>query len=378
MAILFFLEQHMSIPLSLALSAALVVAGCTLPTKAHDEMPSRESPLGELRGMSFVSWDRDGYGSADALHSLERIKGIGATWIAVTPTWYVSGLTASSISPDYVRSPSDEAVLSAIRSAQRLGLRVFLKPHVDVADGRWRGLIAPEDIEGWFRSYRLFLEHYAAIARDARVELLTVGVELKSLSGLPFRQQWVSLIDDVRRTFGGKLTYAANFDEYRAVSFWRELDLVGIDGFFPLSSAAGGKETEIVFGWQSWLADISGWLLVDSGVAGKPVMFSEIGYASQPGCAVEPWRKEPAGRVDEEEQAHAYAAALKVLKRQQWLAGMLWWNWPAEGAAEIYRNDYTPEGKKAEAVLLTAWRARPVLFAAGAGRIEMSDKNQGD
>ncbi len=46
--------------------------------------------------------------------------------------------------------------------------------------------------------------------------------------------EWKELIADARTVFSGRMTYAANFDEYFDVSWWRYLDMVGINAYFPL------------------------------------------------------------------------------------------------------------------------------------------------
>ena len=48
--------------------------------------------------------------------------------------------------------------------AQELGFDEWLKPHVDVKDGSFRGEIQPDDRTAWFGSYRAMIEHYADLA----------------------------------------------------------------------------------------------------------------------------------------------------------------------------------------------------------------------
>ena len=62
-------------------------------------------------------------------------------------------------------SPSDELVMAAIREAHRLGLRVMLRPYIDVKDGSWRADITPSDVNAWFANYTAFINHYLDIAK---------------------------------------------------------------------------------------------------------------------------------------------------------------------------------------------------------------------
>src|SRR4029453_16228423 len=47
--------------------------------------------------------------------------------------------------PPRSRSNDDDAVRRAIAELHGLGLKVMLKPHVDVEDGTWRAQITPTD-----------------------------------------------------------------------------------------------------------------------------------------------------------------------------------------------------------------------------------------
>jgi hypothetical protein len=50
---------------------------------------------------------------------------------------------------------------------------------------------------------------------------------------------WRRRIADVRRVYSGKLTYAVNWHrEVEEVSFWDALDPIGVQGYFPLATAA--------------------------------------------------------------------------------------------------------------------------------------------
>jgi hypothetical protein len=51
----------------------------------------------------------------------------------------------------------------------------------------------------------------------------------------------VTIDCEIRKIYTGKLTYAANWDDFDKVPFWKELDYIGIDAYFPLSDAATTK-----------------------------------------------------------------------------------------------------------------------------------------
>ena len=105
---------------------------------------------------------------------------------------------------------------------------------------------------------------------------------------------WVRLIENTRRLYSGRLTYAANFDNYRNVGFWPQLDLIGINSYFPLrgnrSQAANPDEQPAHFAgrWEEILAEIR-LFKQRQGLDGTPFLFTELGYTFRRHSTVEPW-----------------------------------------------------------------------------------------
>jgi len=105
---------------------------------------------------------------------------------------------------------------------------------------------------------------------------------------------WRRLINGVREIYGGRLTYAANFDQYREVAFWADLDLVGINAYFPLRDVTRPVATPedlqvaLLDGWRRVLADLDA-LRHEREIGKTRVLFTEIGYAQHANCTIEPW-----------------------------------------------------------------------------------------
>ncbi len=115
--------------------------------------------------------------------------------------------------------------------------------------------------------------------------------------------EWVRLIERVRAVYSGRLTYAANFDQYQDVGFWRHLDVLSINAYFPLRSRWGPESRPefsmlLEAGWRRILAGIVGFRK-EQGLEGLPVVFSELGYTSRQGCTLEPWASGGFSVVDE-------------------------------------------------------------------------------
>lgn len=108
-------------------------------------------------------------------------------------------------------------------------------------------------------------------------------------------EHWLELIAKVRKIYGGRLTYAANFDQYQEVGFWDHLDLMGINGYFqlrtppdPQDPASGNLGQQLEQGWTAVLEEIVAFRLRQE-LGEMPVIFTELGYTSRRGSTVEPW-----------------------------------------------------------------------------------------
>ncbi|HYN03082.1 MAG TPA: hypothetical protein VE359_11600, partial [Vicinamibacteria bacterium] len=193
----------------------------------------------EYNGVTHVSWWHDEYGTPAATDSRRALAATGAGWGGLLTTWYMERKQSNDIRPVANRSNDDDVVRRAIDEMHALGLKVMLKPHVDVEDGTWRAQIVPTSPDRWFESYAAFMDHYVAMAAEKKVEMLCIGTELASMSGSRYAGQWASLIARIRSRYPGLLTYAANgvdaADEFTSVSFWGQVDLIGADVYTPLT-----------------------------------------------------------------------------------------------------------------------------------------------
>jgi len=302
-----------------------------------------------LNGLNLTAYTAEGYADPKVQDDLEKIKDLGSTAVTIVPTWYMKNSSANTIKPDAAKTPSDTSLESAIGFAKDIGLKVILKPHVDVIDETFRGDIQPADRTKWFASYESFISHFADLATSTEADLFVVGTELKSVSG--DTDPWKQVISTVDGKFSGELTYAANWDEVDQVQFWDSLDLIGVDAYYPLvSEGQKPTEDELVSAWQTPI----GSLQASSDRWGKPVLFTEIGYPTQAGAAAHPFEVRDGEPEDQAAQATAYRAAFAALADVSWLRGMSWWDWradPSKSETKQMKIGYPPEGKEAEGVL---------------------------
>ena len=109
------------------------------------------------------------------------------------------------------------STVAAIREAHRQGLRVMLRPYIDVNDGTWRADIVPERCQRLVRQlYRLHqpLPGYRQAPRAWKSSLL--GVELINMTDPQYDGNWRALIAQSRARYPGLLTYSANWGKQHA------------------------------------------------------------------------------------------------------------------------------------------------------------------
>ena len=318
-----------------------------------------------LRGMSIAAFSARSLAGPAADRSLSDVRALGADAVALNVSWWQDDVASTEIGPDEVKSATLESVGHAIDEAHRLGMRVMLKPMVDVRSRVWRGTIRPADAGAWFRSYGVFIGVFADLAARKKVEILCIGTEMNTLEGPEHEARWRTLVRDVRRRYRGTLTYAANWHEgpdavggFRAVRFWDALDMVGINPYFAIADSVEPTDEGLLAGCRAWMDTLEAWRR-DAGIE-KPILYTEIGYPSFDGGATRPWGSDESGLdPDPAEQAACYEAFLSTVGERPWCAGAFLWRWePYPHAGLRYPTGHTPQDKPAERVIARHWGGR--------------------
>jgi hypothetical protein len=336
---------------TLAVPLAVLVAGvsCSTGPEAKGAAPGAD---GRQSGFALPAWNTGDYDSRQAPAYIRQIAATGAGWVQINPTWYQQTARDDALRTTG-ETASDAGVRHIIALARKAGLKVLLKPHVDLPGDQDRADIRPADPRRWFAAYTDFIVHYADLARRTHVAEFAVGTELAGVSR--DRAGWLRVIGAVRRHYDGPLVYAANYDEYRTVAFWDALDLIGIDAYWPL---ARKPTTDVAALRRAW-RPIAERLAAFSARTHRRILFTEAGYVSQRGSTVEPYSWTISRSGGDEEQAAAYEALLATFGRYPWWAGVHWWMWDDwPGSGETPKNlAYTPHGKPAEQVVRRWWRS---------------------
>jgi hypothetical protein len=226
-------------------------------------------------------------------------------------------------------------------------MKVMLKPMVDCRDGNWRGNINPS--AAWFAAYEAFLTYWADLARANNADYFSVGCELKKT--VSWSSSWRNVIREVKNHYSGPLTYAANHGNEQNVSWWDDLDCIGIDAYYSLTNKNDPTLSELKTAWNNRCDAIEIWR--DNNWPGMDIVLAEVGYQSVDGTNRTPWYTDPSSHpIDLTEQADCYEALLSECRQRDWWLGAFWWNWETNpdggGPDDPY---WTPQNKPAEDTL---------------------------
>ncbi|HWP07771.1 MAG TPA: hypothetical protein VNN72_18595 [Polyangiaceae bacterium] len=327
-----------------------------------------DAGLGAIRGITIGPIESGlhpgkGYGGSAYQRTLGEVRALGGRWVSLTPFGRVADLSPTGVSLTF-EQPFEEnrvAVGRAIDQAHAAGLSVLLVPHLWVESGGWRGELDPgndDDWARWAKSYREFLLAWAHVAKDHHAEMLALGVELRTWVTTAHAPSFVALAREVRALYPGLLTYASNWDDVDDSVLTGELDLIGVNAFFPLTDKEGASVAELMQGG----ARVAERLEAIATHWGKPILLTEFGYTTRKDPALKPWEW-PDGMthvtVDEAAQADAYVGLLAPLMEQPWLAGAFVWRLYADpqDLSQEAEWGFSPRGKLAELVLRDAFHA---------------------
>jgi len=320
------------------------------------------SPVPYLKGFNFTHEGYqifNGYGSKLSEASLNKLKLLGANAVAVVPySWMRDPHRPAAFRfSNRPGSENDEGVIHALQEAKDRKLFTILKPHVWMGDS-WPGEVEMRSAADWelfFQHYRRWIFHYAVMAEMYRADALCIGVEF-SKATLGQEANWRELISDIRKIYSGNLTYAANWgDEFEQIGFWDQLDLIGLNCYYPLSNNPAATDSELTEGFEQVLKKVE---RVKSKF-NKPVVFTEIGFRSIEAPWMQPHADAGEKLFNEEHQARAYNAVFEAMKANPVVDGVLWWKWPTNPGFQMEQDRrFVPASKQAEDIIELQFRSQ--------------------
>jgi len=367
-----------------------------------------------FKGFNYVSYYNGGYANAD---SLPALAGSGANAAALSFEYGID-VQNSAIYADANYTESQSVIAATIAEAKGRGLSVMVRPLIDFLDpskigsysvGAWRSTYNPTNAAAFFASYKTMIVAMAQLAQANGGTSLSIGAELDQLTGPAYLSNWTDIITSVRAVFSGKLTYSSDWDDNISpwqgqhgltagtgnlttqVSFWSQLDYLGIDCYAPLSDAASPTLANLIAGWSSTPSDptslsvtgnqsLISYFASVATQAGKPLLFTEIGYESANDAA-----KQPSGTstkvYDPALQASLYSAFFEAWQQSgnNALFGVYFWNWDPN-AAEVGPGNgpnFSPQGQPAQAVVTANFTAALSALSVTPATNISSSGNQG-
>ncbi len=305
-----------------------------------------EPEIEKINGANLVSPPRP-----VVAEKFDPLVELNTNWVSIIPY----GFSRGDDPKVYYNDPRqwwgerEEGICELINHAKSRNLKIMLKPHVWVRNQGWTGdfeLLNEEDWNAWEKEFANYILTFAKVADSLNVDLFCIGTEYRKV--VQQRPKfWKKLIQDVRTVYPGKLTYAANWDNFKNVTFWKELDYIGIDAYFPLTDDPDPTLDDLKQSWEDEYYE----LLNFSNDFGKKILFTEYGYQSVDRAAGKHWEVDKS-KINMGTQATAYQALFEVFWDKPWFAGGFFWKWHfREGAGGPDNPNFTPQKKSAEQVI---------------------------
>ena len=314
----------------------------------------RPSRAGEFRGMALQL--RSGDPNVPFEKYVREIAQTGANTICLSPGAYQENAASSSIFLEQRKVPPPERVEKLIRLAHELKMRVVVMPMVlleNPGSGEWRGVIQPREPDVWWKHYEDIILRYARIAEKAKAEVFIIGTELVKLTGEA--QRWRQLIRKVRKAYTGRVTYSANWDHYFNITWWDDLDLIGMTTYWDLVGENKPTLEVLLESWKPIKKDV----LENQKRINRRIIFTEVGWPSQEGCAKAPWNYFGSTKPDPVTQANCFEAFFRTWQHEKAVAGVIIWEWRNFPGMTGGMKDtsYFPGGKPAMQPILKFLRA---------------------
>lgn len=334
-----------------------VLFGFLLSALVSCSMTSQQKE--KINGVSFVSSNKK-----VTSKNIQPLLNIHANYAAVMPFGFIKNINHATLgfNKDWQWfGEQTKGIQQYVKELHKHKIRVMIKPQIWVAKGEFTGTIEMTSEDDWLqfeKDYSNFILTFARIAAQEKVAIFCIGTELeKFVSNRP--EYWKSLIAEVKLIYKGKITYAANWDEYTKTSFWEDLDYIGIDGYFPLSKEKTPKIATLKTAWEKH----KGLMKKHTDSLNKQILFTEFGYRSVDYAAAKPWEVDyTKTSVNLTAQVNTTQALFEALWQEKWFAGGFIWKWFIDYENVGGKNNarFTPQNKPAENVIKEFYKSYDV------------------
>lgn len=309
----------------------------------------------KINGVSFVAAPN----KVQSQH-ITPVQKVSANYVTLMPFGFIRNLSSPEIIHNTKRQwfgETAKGIEQYAKAFQQQKIKIMIKPQIWVWHGEYTGHITMDSEANWKKlesSYTSFILTYAKVAQQLNAEIFCIGTELeKFVANRP--SYWKNLIKKIKKVYHGKLTYAANWDEFKRVRFWDQIDFIGIDAYFPLSPEKTPSIAQLEKGWLPHKKQIQH---IQQRFQ-KPILFTEYGYRSVDYTAKEPWKSDRfKGKINVLAQKNALQALYNQFWNEPWFAGGFIWKWflNHEKSGGATNNQFTPQNKETEVLLQELYR----------------------
>lgn len=301
----------------------------------------------KINGVSFVA-------SGEAINDshVKPVTRINANYVAIMPFGFIKNLEHPEIVFNTKRQwfgETKKGTKQYIEILRKKHIKIMLKPQIWIWHGEFTGYLEMKSEANWKtleNSYSKFILENAQLAKEVNAEIFCIGTELeKFIENRP--NYWSNLIAEIKKIYKGKLTYAANWDEFKHTPFWSDLDFIGVDAYFPVSDSKTPTIAEAAEGWKVHKPVIEH----VSNTFKKPILFTEFGYRSVDYSGKEPWKSDRSmNQVNLEAQTNTTKALFETFWKEDWFAGGFIWKWfiNHDEVGGVNNSQFTPQNKPVE------------------------------
>jgi hypothetical protein len=278
-------------PVSVAVAAAAIVAGCAAASHAGALQPPSPTALaradrtpaprnvrmpGRQLGIDVDFYNYPGLNVAQgAKADVAYIKQLHGNAISISFPFFMNGPRASSVHGT-AATPSPAELATVAQYAEHAGLYVSIRPLLDEKSLNYPGgrtHWTPRNQARWFASYENFLRPYAQMAQRAKIPEMFTGVEFNMF---PNSRYWSKLAAYLRRYYHGTLAYATvpKLPTRRTESGVVQM----LDAYKPMPLPDSASIAALTRSWDIYLG---------SGLHG--IVISELGISAQHGAYAIPY-----------------------------------------------------------------------------------------
>ncbi len=307
---------------------------------------TRNQDFEPIKGVSYVATRNE-----ITATEMEPVKAVNANFIAVIPFALGTNGDPTLRFDDNHQwwGETVEGVRKTIEFAREQDQQIMIKPQIWFRGGLYTGNFELDNEKDWSEfeeNYSRYIKKFAVIAEETNSEIFCIGTELETfIENRP--KYWKDLIAELRTIYAGKLTYAANWDAYKRTWIWGDLDLIGIDAYFPLSDEKVVTKDSLVKGWKPWIKEMK----QVSEQFDKKVLLAECGYRNVEFAGKKPWESDNDGRVENQNnQKILYQVMFEEVWSQSFVVGGFIWKWFPQHSQTGGVGDlgFTPQNKLAE------------------------------